>query len=90
MSSHPVDLELKEVQVRFVTKLEQAVPDTPFSVPVRLTRYGLSGVVNHLLGQDPPRPYDFLIDSKFLRTTLSKYITAHGLSAVRALSYRRQ
>jgi hypothetical protein len=75
--------ELQEIQVQFITKLQDAiVPDTPFSVPVRLTRYGLSGVVNHLLGQDPPRPFDFFIDGKFLRTSLAQYLQANKVSAV--------
>ena len=43
--------DIQEVSVRFITKLDQVVPDTPFAVPVRLTRYGLSGVINHLLEQ---------------------------------------
>lgn len=79
--------ELKEIQVQFVTKLaDAAVPETSFAVPVRLTRYGLSGVVNHLLGLEPPRPFDFLIDSTFLRTSLAQYLTAHNVSAVRILA----
>ncbi len=46
-----MDEDLTEIQVRFVTKLDASVPDTTFSLPVRLQRYGLSGVVNHLLAQ---------------------------------------
>ncbi len=40
------------VQVRFTTKLppQLRVVATPFSVPAKLTRYGLSDVVNSLLG----------------------------------------
>jgi hypothetical protein len=38
------------VEVRFVTKLEQfRVTETPFRLPVQLARFGLSGVINHLL-----------------------------------------
>ena len=42
------------VEVRFVTRLgaEYRVPDMPFRVPVRLTRHGLSEIVNHLLGRE--------------------------------------
>lgn len=41
-----------QVRVRFVTKIDQyRVVDTPFAVPARLTRYGLSEVINHLLSQ---------------------------------------
>jgi ribosome biogenesis protein YTM1 len=40
-----------QVQVRFVTKqTEYAVTDTPMIVPAKLKRYGLSEIINHLLG----------------------------------------
>ena len=43
--------EESQVQVRFVTKqTEYAVTDTPMLVPSRLRRYGLSEIINHLLG----------------------------------------
>lgn len=47
-------VEEPTVEVRFVTRLgaEYRVPDVPFSVPVRLTRHGLSEIVNHLLGRE--------------------------------------
>lgn len=49
-----VAMEEPTVEVRFVTRLgaEYRVPDVPFSVPVRLTRHGLSEIVNHLLGRE--------------------------------------
>jgi len=38
-------------QVRFVTAQERyRVPDAPIAVPVTLRRYGLSEIINHLLG----------------------------------------
>jgi len=40
----------KTIQVRFKTKeTEYAVTEKPFAVPERLTRLGLSQVINHLL-----------------------------------------
>ena len=47
-------MEEPTVEVRFVTRLgaEYRVPDVPCSVPVRLTRHGLSEIVNHLLGRE--------------------------------------
>lgn len=40
----------KTIQVRFKTKeAEFAVTEKPFAVPERLTRLGLSQVINHLL-----------------------------------------
>jgi ribosome biogenesis protein YTM1 len=42
---------LQQVQVRFVTQQEKyVVTDAPTLVPVNLKRYGLSEIVNHLLG----------------------------------------
>lgn len=44
-----------QVRVRFVTKHERyRVTEAPFAVPARLTRFGLSEVVNHLLGNGAP------------------------------------
>lgn len=42
----------KQIQVRFTTKLPPAlrVVSSAFAVPAKLTRYGLSDVVNTLLG----------------------------------------
>lgn len=40
-----------QVRVRFVTTYERyRVPEAGFAVPSRLTRLGLSEVINHLLG----------------------------------------
>lgn len=70
-----------QVRVKFVTKNESIrVTETPFAVPARLNRQGLSQVVNHLLNTDKPRPFDFLIDGVFLRSTLEKYMRQHMIS----------
>lgn len=68
--------------VRFTTKLEPrwVVSDTPLDLPTRLSRYGLSEVVNHLLGASPARPFDFLLDGELLRGSLGKALAARGLS----------
>jgi len=31
---------------------------------------------------DPPKPYDFLVNGEFLRSSLKKYIETHGVSEV--------
>lgn len=70
-----------QVRVKFVTKdAAIRVTETPFAVPVRLNRQGLSQVVNHLLNLPVPRPFDFLIDNHFLRSSLEKYLLQHGAS----------
>eukprot|EP00741_Cyanophora_paradoxa_P021906 tig00021428_g21146.t1 len=71
----------REIQARFVTKLSSIrVADVPISLPRKLTRLGLSEVINHLLSLDPQRSFDFLIDGEFLRTSLDRFLTKKGLS----------
>ncbi|KAJ3277644.1 WD repeat-containing protein 12 [Borealophlyctis nickersoniae] len=75
-----------QVQVRFRTKIQKyAITDAPILVPTRLRRYGLSEIVNHLLDLAKPVPFDFLIDGKFLRTSLHAYLEANGLSTENTL-----
>lgn len=67
------------MNVKFVTRNDKyRVPETPFKVPSDLTRFGLSEIVNHLLGQDPPVPFEFLVEYRenkkaFLRMSLKKF-----------------
>ncbi|CAH6718294.1 ribosome biogenesis protein Ytm1p [[Candida] jaroonii] len=77
-----------QVKIKFFTKEEDTsiqVNDTPLYVPTSLKRYGLSEVVNHLITKENPEhkitPFDFLIDGKLLRTSLSDYLTKNGLSS---------
>ncbi|OQR95170.1 hypothetical protein ACHHYP_00234 [Achlya hypogyna] len=79
-----------QIRVKFVTKNpEIRVTETPFAVPIKLARAGLSQVVNHLLATAEPKPFDFLIDDNFLRTTLEKYVVQNNLNdeAVLELEY---
>ncbi|KAK9385771.1 WD40-repeat-containing domain protein [Lipomyces mesembrius] len=68
-----------------------AVPEVPLYVPLSLKRYGLSEVVNHLLATERPIPFDFIINSELLRTSLQEYIIQKGLSSEQtlALEYTR-
>lgn len=69
------------MRVKFVTKdAAIRVTETPFAVPARLNRQGLSQVVNHLLNSAAPRPFDFLVDGLFLRSSLDKFLQQHSLS----------
>ncbi|KAG0268661.1 WD repeat-containing protein 12 [Actinomortierella ambigua] len=72
-----------QVQVRFVTQQRQyAIPETPIQTPARLKRYGLSQIINLILQNEgeKQRPFDFLIDGEFLRTSLQEYLDDKGLS----------
>ena len=74
----------KQIQVRFRPSPSAphlpVTPDVPFAVPSNLARLGLSELVNHLVGATTPRAYEFLVDNKFLRTTIHKYLLNHGFS----------
>lgn len=56
------------------------VTDSPIAVPLNLSRYGLSEVVNHLLEQEKPIPFDFMINNTLIRTKLKKFLLNHRLS----------
>ncbi|KAI8048537.1 WD40-repeat-containing domain protein [Syncephalis plumigaleata] len=72
----------QQVQVRFIAQQEQyVVTDAPMLVPVHLKRYGLSEIVNHLLGTaDTPTPFAFFIQNEHLQGSLADYLQEHGLS----------
>lgn len=79
-----------QVKIKFFTKEEDEslqVSDTPLFVPISLKRYGLSEIVNHLLGKNgesdeaKPIPFDFLIDGVLLRTSIDDYLIKNGLSS---------
>ncbi|CAG8525155.1 39128_t:CDS:2 [Gigaspora margarita] len=66
-----VQEEENQIQVRFVTQQKEfAVTDSAILVPTKLRRYGLSEIINHLLG----------FDNQFLRTSLEEYLQTKELS----------
>ena len=72
--------------MRFVTKHEEfVVSDAPFSVPLKLGRYGLSEIINHLLSLESPQPFDFIINGILLRQSLYKYILNNRISTENVL-----
>ena len=79
-----MDVNEAQVQVRFVRSKSAPnlplAPETPFSVPVKLARLGLSELLNHIIEDGSTRPYEFLINNRFLRTSLEKFLKNHGLS----------
>ncbi|KAG1674240.1 hypothetical protein FOA52_013860 [Chlamydomonas sp. UWO 241] len=72
-----------QVLVSFVTKLseELRVPEAAMAVPVSLKRLGLSQIINGLLGLDPARPFDFIINDQLLRKSLHQHVLDNELSA---------
>ncbi|EFA86552.1 WD40 repeat-containing protein [Heterostelium album PN500] len=72
-----------KVKVRFVTNDPNIrVTEIAFGVPERIGRLGLSELVNHLRSEEDTtqhKPFDFLINGQFIRTTLDKHIKKAGL-----------
>lgn len=56
------------------------------SLPVRFSRYDLSRLVNEALGLEKPIPFDFIVDEKLLRVSLSEYMSTHGISSESTVS----
>jgi ribosome biogenesis protein YTM1 len=83
-ASSPEDVQ---ITCRFVTRLPEKfrIAPTPLAVPGKLTRYGLSEVVNHLLALDPPKPFDFLVDGELVRTSLEKLLLRKRITAEKVL-----
>ncbi|CAO2816370.1 unnamed protein product [Amaranthus hypochondriacus] len=81
------DENVKRVQVRFVTQLDDQfkVPTNAIAIPSDLTRLGLSSIVNNLLkavdSDWEPEPFDFLIDGELVRMSLEEFLLAKGISA---------
>jgi ribosome biogenesis protein YTM1 len=76
------DEDERQVQVTFTTQLgdDLRVSSAPLVVPARLSRLGLSEVINHLLNLPKARPFDFLIAGTLLRSSLSSLLAQKRLS----------
>jgi ribosome biogenesis protein YTM1 len=75
-------------QVSFTTKLPQeyVVTTMPIAIPARLSRLGLSEVINTLLeGMDTAVPFDFLIGGELLRSSVSDHLAAKSMSTEEVL-----
>ncbi|KAI9887291.1 MAG: ribosome biogenesis protein ytm1 [Watsoniomyces obsoletus] len=91
-STVPVE-STSQIRIQFTTNLADfQLPQStgPILVPTNSTsdlrRYGLSTLVNHLLGTQRPTPFDFLISGSFLRSSLDDFLTAKGLSSESTLT----
>ncbi|KAF2090490.1 WD40 repeat-like protein [Saccharata proteae CBS 121410] len=51
-----------------------------------LRRYALSTLVNDLLENEKPVPFEFLINGQFLRTSIDDFLTENGISAEQTLT----
>ncbi|KAK2868070.1 ribosome biogenesis protein ytm1 [Arthroderma sp. PD_2] len=74
----------RQVRLRLTSRhADLALPEStgPILVPTELRRYALSTLVNNLLESPKPIPFEFLINGRYLRTSIDEYLTANGVSA---------
>jgi len=55
-------------------------PALPQTVPADATRYGLSQIVNHLLGLEKVVPFEFLVNDEMLCSSLGSHISSRAIS----------
>ncbi|KAJ3018791.1 UNVERIFIED_CONTAM: WD repeat-containing protein 12 [Siphonaria sp. JEL0065] len=83
--STTTDETTQQVQIRLSTRQTKYRVGSDESVllmvPTHLRRFNLSEIVNHLLNEDKKVPFDFIINGKFLRTSLGQYLEKHGISS---------
>eukprot|EP00730_Choanoeca_flexa_P019806 TRINITY_DN9683_c0_g1_i1.p1 TRINITY_DN9683_c0_g1~~TRINITY_DN9683_c0_g1_i1.p1 ORF type:complete len:442 (+),score=54.15 TRINITY_DN9683_c0_g1_i1:1197-2522(+) len=72
----------REVRITLRTALPRSylVTDAPIAVPGSLRRKALSQMINSMLDLDGAKPFDFLVDGEFLRSSLNDYIASKGKS----------
>ena len=85
MSAADANASEPQLSVRFTTQLEALrVTDAPIQLPTRLTRAGLSEVVNHLItaqdGSHAARPFDFLLEGVLVRGSLGQALAKQGMT----------
>lgn len=68
--------------MKLFTKYERyQIGTNAISLPIRFSRYELSKLVNEALGLEKPVPFDFIVEGKLLRVSLSEYMSEHGISS---------
>ncbi|BGP31226.1 ribosome bioproteinsis protein ytm1 [Rhodotorula toruloides] len=73
--------EEKQIAIRLSTKdPNYQIPPAKFLVPASWRRFHLSELINKVLENESPVPFDFLIDQTLLRSSLGAYCAATGTS----------
>ncbi|EXJ78515.1 ribosome biogenesis protein ytm1 [Capronia coronata CBS 617.96] len=82
MAATSADSQNSQVRVRLTTRDADLVleDNAPILIPTSFRRYALSTLVNSLLKSEKSVPLEFLINGKYLRTTIDEYLTENGLS----------
>ncbi|KAF2749563.1 ribosome biogenesis protein YTM1 [Sporormia fimetaria CBS 119925] len=85
----PSIADTAKVQIRLSTREDGLeVPDDSrlLFAPTSLRRVDLSRLVNNLLHNDTPIPFEFLVNGQFLRTSIDEFLTQNGISAETTLN----
>ncbi|GAA5944622.1 Ytm1p [Sporobolomyces koalae] len=73
--------EERQIAIRLSTKdAAYTIPPAKFLVPASWRRFQLSELINKVLENDSPVPFDFLIDQTLLRSSLGAYCQATNTS----------
>ncbi|KAF2405630.1 microtubule binding protein [Trichodelitschia bisporula] len=84
-----IDTRTTQIRVQFTTRDDsvQLPEDTgPLLLATGLARLSLSRLVNDLLQPEKPIPFEFLVNGRFLRSTIDQFLTDNGLSAEHVLT----
>ena len=75
--------ESAQVEVRFTTRLPDTflIPNDLYVLDAALDRRGLSQLINDLIAHEVKVPFDFLIDGKFLRSSLAHHYEENSVSS---------
>ncbi|GAA5894528.1 hypothetical protein JCM8208_006265 [Rhodotorula glutinis] len=80
-ASIPGTADEKQIAIRLSTKDPlYTIPPAKFLVPASWRRFHLSELINKVLDNDSPIPFDFLIDQTLLRSSLGAYCQSTGTS----------
>lgn len=75
--------------MKFITDIEKyQITEGELSIPLSLTRKGLSEIINQLKELDPPVPFDFLLEDQLIRSTLHKFIAKNNISVENVLNIK--
>ena len=76
-----IEADATQFEVRFTTRLPEKfqIPSDKMVIPGDLTRLDMSEIVNESLSLESRIPFDFLINSEFLRNTLAVHCSERGI-----------
>ena len=81
-----------EMLVSFTTRhAEFSIPPAALALPTRLARFGLSEVINHMLGRDQaPVPFEFLHEGVIFRSSVRELVRRLKISSEKVLALEYQ